>query len=85
MTAAGTHSTGDKPTAYALNLADVTWMKPSASLGEDNCVQYARVGEHIVWRDSKNPQLTPLVYTRDEIRALIRAARDGELDHLVEE
>lgn len=73
-----------KPAAADLDLTDVTWAKPSGSLGEDNCVRYARVGEHIVWGDSKNPHLAPLVYTRGEIRALIQAARDGELDHLLD-
>ncbi|WP_331733425.1 DUF397 domain-containing protein (plasmid) [Embleya sp. NBC_00888] len=84
MTAAADTPAAGKPSAADLDLDGVTWEKPSGSLGEDNCVQFARVGDHVVWRDSKNPQQTPLVYTRDEIRALIRAARDGELDHLVE-
>jgi hypothetical protein len=71
-----------KPSAASLDLGSVVWTKPSASLGNDNCVEYGSCGEFVVWRDSKNPDQEPLVYTREEIRALVDAVRAGELDHL---
>ncbi|MFF3538541.1 DUF397 domain-containing protein [Streptomyces sp. NPDC002466] len=34
-------------------------------------------------RDSKRPEQTPLVYTRDEIAAMLTRVKAGAFDHLV--
>ncbi|MEV3951029.1 DUF397 domain-containing protein [Streptomyces halstedii] len=56
--------------------------KSPLSGGNDNCVEFGVIGELIAMRDSKRPQQTPLVYTRDEIAAMVAGANMGAFDHL---
>jgi hypothetical protein len=35
--------------------------------------------------DSKAPERAPLRYTRTELAAFLRAAKDGEFDHLLDD
>ncbi|MFF7636388.1 DUF397 domain-containing protein [Kitasatospora sp. NPDC008050] len=72
-----------KPNPAELDLSGVTWEKSPFSGGNDNCVEFGVAGEFIAVRDSKRPEQTPLVYTRDEIKAMILGAKAGAFDHLV--
>jgi hypothetical protein len=74
-------STG-KPTPAELDFSGVTWEKSPFSGGNDNCVEFGLIGPYIAIRDSKRPEQAPLVYTRDEIRAMLLGAKAGAFDHL---
>lgn len=79
--AESTHS--EKPIAAELDLSSVEWRRTSFTGGNNNCAEFGRAGEFIVWRDSKRPTQEPLVYTKAEVAALIDGARAGELDYLL--
>lgn len=72
-----------KPNPAELDFSGVTWEKSPFSGGSDNCVEFGVVGTLVAVRDSKRPEQTPLVYTRDEIKAMILGAKAGAFDHLV--
>lgn len=59
------------------------WIKASASLASNACVELARVDGMIALRDSKNLDLLPHVYTEAEIAAFFDGVRRGEFDHLL--
>jgi hypothetical protein len=59
-----------------------TWRKSSYSVGNNNCVELATVGDDALLRDSKHPEAGHLTFTSTELAALVAAARAGELDHL---
>lgn len=63
---------------------DFTWVKASASMGVEACVELAKAGEMIALRDSKKPDVPPLMYTRAEIVAFLDGAKKGEFDHLIQ-
>ncbi|MFJ6623103.1 DUF397 domain-containing protein [Kitasatospora sp. NPDC091335] len=71
-----------KPDPVELDFSGVTWEKSPFSGGNDNCVEFGVVDEFIAIRDSKRPEQTPLVYTRDEIKAMVAGAKAGAFDHL---
>ncbi|WP_326812459.1 Scr1 family TA system antitoxin-like transcriptional regulator [Streptomyces scopuliridis] len=73
----------EKPIAAELDLSSVEWRRTSFTGGNNNCAEFGRAGEFIVWRDSKRPTQEPLVYTKAEVAALIDGARAGELDYLL--
>ena len=73
-----------KPTAHELDLASVEWRRTSFTGGNNNRAEFARVGQFIVWRDSKRPDQEPLVYTQAEVKALLDGVRAGELDYLLD-
>ncbi|MFE4831230.1 DUF397 domain-containing protein [Streptomyces sp. NPDC056672] len=73
-----------KPTAAELDLASVEWRRTSFTGGNNNCAEFGRAGDLIVWRDSKRPEQEPLVYTQAEVKALIDGVRAGELDYLLD-
>lgn len=68
----------------ATQLTGARWHKSRCSQGVSNCVEMARLptGEVAV-RNSRHPDGPALVYTRAEIDALIRGAKDGDFDHLI--
>lgn len=72
-----------KPDPTELDFSAVTWEKSPFSGGNDNCVEFGRIGGFVAIRDSKRPEQTPLVYTREEIQALLDGAKAGSFDHLV--
>ncbi|MEV1009849.1 DUF397 domain-containing protein [Streptomyces sp. NPDC049881] len=72
-----------KPDPAGLDFSGVAWEKSPFSGGNDNCVEFGTIGEFVAIRDSKRPEQSPLVYTRDEIRAMISGAKAGAFDHLV--
>ncbi|MFD8079517.1 DUF397 domain-containing protein [Streptomyces sp. NPDC059718] len=71
-----------KPDPAGLDFSGVTWEKSPFSGGSDNCVEFGTIGGLIAVRDSKRPEQTPLLFTRDEIAAMIAGAKHGSLDHL---
>lgn len=70
-----------KPRPDELDFSGVAWEKSPFSSGGNNCVEFGTVGEYVALRDSKNPEQTPLVYTRGEIAALLAGAKAGAFDH----
>ncbi|MEV7465455.1 DUF397 domain-containing protein [Streptomyces kronopolitis] len=70
-----------KPDPAELDFSGVTWEKSPFSGGNDNCVEFGVIGDLIAVRDSKRPGQTPLVYTREEIGAMLAGAKAGAFDH----
>ena len=65
-------------------LMDVRWQKSSASNPSGNCVELAKLADgEIAVRNSRDPAGPALVYTRAEMAAFIRGAKDGDFDNLV--
>jgi hypothetical protein len=58
----------------------VTWLKGSASQGNDQCVEIGSAGDAVFIRDSKNPAGPALAFTRAEWIAALLGAKDGEFD-----
>lgn len=57
------------------------WVKSSLSMNNGNSVEVADLGGgNIGVRDSKNPHMPPLVFTRDEWVAFIGGAKKGDFD-----
>nr|WP_280101521.1 DUF397 domain-containing protein [Stackebrandtia nassauensis] len=65
--------------------ATIKWQKSRRSNPSGNCVEMAALpgGAEIAVRNSRDPQGPVLVYTVDEIRALVGGARDGDFDNLL--
>lgn len=55
----------------------VAWQK-SSFCGSTTCVEVARVGDAILVRDSKNPQITPLSFDEAEWAAFTKGVTAGE-------
>ncbi|TQS45805.1 DUF397 domain-containing protein [Cryptosporangium phraense] len=69
----------------AEQLGQVAWLKSSFSNPNGNCVEFAQLPDgQLAMRNSRHPEGPALIYTRDEIAALIAGARSGDFDHLVE-
>ncbi|MET7311120.1 DUF397 domain-containing protein [Streptomyces sp. NPDC005571] len=65
---------------YAYDISAVTWRKASASGGEGNCVEVARLpGGGRAVRDSKNLGLAPLRFTASKWAAFHAGVLTGEL------
>ena len=68
----------------AAELPDVTWRKSRYSSSLGNCVEVATLPEgSVAVRNSRHPDGPVLVYTRAEIDAFVRGAKDGEFDDLI--
>lgn len=66
------------------DLAPLAWIKSKRSNPNGNCVEMAQLPDRqIAVRNSRFPDGPVLVYTRDEIIALLGGVRDGDFDHLV--
>ncbi len=67
----------------ATDLDGVVWQKSRHSNSKGNCVEFAALpsGE-VAMRNSRFPGGPALIYTREEIAALLLGAKDGEFDHL---
>jgi hypothetical protein len=67
-------------------IAEVEWRKSRRSGPiSDNCVELAPVGDTgaVAVRDSLAPRGPILVFTRDEVKAFVEGAKDGEFDDLI--
>ncbi len=62
-------------------LADAKWQRSTYSSQNGNCVEVAVLptGE-VAMRNSRDPQGSALVYTRQELAAFVAGAKDGEFD-----
>ena len=68
----------------ATELADVTWKKSSRSNSQGACVEVAGLpGGAVAVRNSRFSAGPALIYTRAEIDAFIRGAKDGDFDYLL--
>lgn len=66
------------------SLKGVRWQKSSASDLDGNCVALAKLPDgDIAVRNSRNPSAPALIYTRAEIAAFLRGAKDGDFDNLI--
>lgn len=69
----------------ASELSDLAWHKSRRSSPSGNCVEMAGLPDgQIAVRNSRHPDGPALIYTRDEIAALLLGTRDGDFDHLVD-
>jgi len=67
----------------AERLGAVAWRKSRASNPSGDCIEVAALASGAVAvRNSRDPHGPALVYTRAEIAAFIRGAKDGEFDDL---
>ena len=68
----------------AADLRDVAWRKSRHSNSQGTCVELASLPDGaIALRNSQHPDSPGLIYTRAEIDAFIRGAKDGEFDDLL--
>jgi Domain of unknown function (DUF397) len=62
----------------------LSWQKSRRSNSQGNCVEMAKLPSgQIAVRNSRWPEGPALVYTQDEISALILGAKDGDFDNLI--
>lgn len=62
---------------------DGEWRKSSFSNPSGNCVELAELATGLIAvRNSREPEGTVLHYTRPEVDAFIRGAKNGEFDYL---
>jgi hypothetical protein len=66
------------------DLQDAVWRKSQLSNSQGACVELADLpGGAVAVRNSRFPGGPALIYSRAEIDAFIRGAKDGEFDHLL--
>ncbi len=70
--------------ASADALGSVTWRKSQASNPNGDCVELAGLrGGEVAVRNSRDPRGPALIFTRAEIAAFLRGAKDAEFDDLI--
>jgi hypothetical protein len=68
----------------AAGLPSLRWVKAAASNPQGNCVEMAQLADkQVAVRNSRFPDGPVLIYTPDEIAALLTGAREGDFDHLL--
>ncbi|RAJ62001.1 uncharacterized protein DUF397 [Streptomyces sp. KhCrAH-43] len=60
------------------------WVKARSSQGNGNCVELAKLDSGVAVRNSRFPDSGALLYTPDEVRHFLGAAKAGEFDHLID-
>ena len=66
------------------DLQDVIWRKSQRSNSQGACVEVAGLpGGDVAVRNSRFPAGPALIYTKAEIDAFIRGAKDGDFDYLL--
>ncbi|MEV7644248.1 DUF397 domain-containing protein [Streptomyces rubiginosohelvolus] len=68
----------------ASGVEGVRWVKARSSNGDGNCVELAKLDSGVAIRNSRFPKSGALLYTPEEVRRFIAAAKLGEFDHLIE-
>lgn len=58
------------------------WRKSSYSGANGNCVEFAPTETGVAVRDSKDPNGPTLHFTKAEMDAFLKGAKDGEFDSL---
>jgi hypothetical protein len=53
------------------------WKRGNACSGA-NCVEVAKVANHVLIRDSKSPDVAPLSFTQEEWVAFVKGVENGE-------
>lgn len=70
----------------ATELKGVRWLKSRHSNSQGSCVEFAKLPDgDIAVRNSRHPEGPALIYTRAELAAMLRGAKDGEFDHLLQD
>jgi hypothetical protein len=68
----------------ARHLPELAWQKSRRSNPSGNCVEMAALpGGGVAVRNSRHPDGPALIYTRDEILAFLRGAKEGDFDNLI--
>ena len=55
-----------------------TEWRRSRSCGSAACIEVAKVDDHYLVRDSKNPDAPPLSFTAEEWSAFVRGIEEGD-------
>lgn len=81
--------TTDKEQTPAVELSaqlrQVTWQKSRYSNSQGSCVEMGLLpGGDIAVRNSRDPDGPALIYTQAEIQALLRGAKEGDFDNLLQ-
>ncbi|MEU2874147.1 DUF397 domain-containing protein [Streptomyces olivoreticuli] len=63
-------------------MSETQWQKSSYSTDGNECVELARSAEAILMRESDTPDLI-VTATPAKLRVFLRAAKNGEFDHLI--
>jgi hypothetical protein len=63
--------------------ADNACVEVAEGCGASTCVEVGECGQHILIRDSKNPDREPLHFTREEIRAFFAGVKAGDFDRFL--
>ena len=68
----------------ATDLRDVSWQKSHRSNSQGNCVELAQLPDgSVAVRNSRHPAGPALLYTKDEMQALIMGVKAGDFDSLI--
>lgn len=71
-------------TQSADSLGPLAWRKSRASNPNGDCVELAGLdGGEVAVRNSRDPRGPALIFTRAEITAFLRGAKDEEFDDLI--
>lgn len=78
------HTFNGMPARDLTELTGAAWRKSRYSNSQGNCVELAELPDGaIAVRNSRFPDGPALIYTRDEMRALVLGVKDGEFDGLL--